>query len=261
MNQFFNFFLTSNVYISFAASLLYLHYAFVLEKNFFLSTPLFVFGGTYISYHLVRFIPYQKGEIIEGEFSMWYQQHSLFFKLSILITFGICLYAVFDLMRMQIFWMAIAFLIVILYENILLKNFNLRGISYLKPFIISLAWTLVCVGFHSYSLFYLVDCFLFIGLLCIPFDIKDKEFDQRQNVKTLAHLFLKNHFLYYLLIFLFSLYLLFMTTCLEYHYSYFTIFTMFLLYGLGLYKMKNSTLFYYCLDGIIIIRSLDLIYH
>jgi len=78
-------------------------------------------------------------------------------------------------------------------------KFGLRNIPGLKPFLITLVWTMSCVLFpvlevlHRYSndvsmrdtTIMIAKRFLFIGALTIPFDIRDLFEDRRHGLKTI----------------------------------------------------------------------------
>ena len=78
-------------------------------------------------------------------------------------------------------------------------KFGLRNIPGLKPFLITLVWTLSCVLFPVLEILHLhtndismhnitiliAKRFLFIGALTIPFDIRDLFDDRQQGLKTI----------------------------------------------------------------------------
>jgi 4-hydroxybenzoate polyprenyltransferase len=79
------------------------------------------------------------------------------------------------------------------------QKFGLRNIPGLKPFLITLVWTMSCVlfpileamHFHAASVsmrdttILIAKRFLFIGALTIPFDIRDLFDDRKMNLKTI----------------------------------------------------------------------------
>src|ERR1700754_192564 len=78
-------------------------------------------------------------------------------------------------------------------------KFGLRNIPGLKPFLITLVWTMSCVLFPVLEVLHrhindismrdttimIAKRFLFIGALTIPFDIRDLFDDRRQGLKTI----------------------------------------------------------------------------
>lgn len=262
MNQFFSFFIQSNLYISAAASLLYLYYALYLGVNFFLTTPLFVFSGTYLSYHLVRYIPFVQKQFVEDEFKQWYLKYHYFFILSIALNLIILIFTLKDLSNQQIGLMAITFVPVVLYEKILTRKFHLRKIHYLKPFVIALCWSLVCVGLHLQAPLYqyllsLIECFLFISMLCIAFDLKDKQSDQLQQIITLAHKTSNRNFSLFI-IFAFGSYQFIRLKLLDQGTNLpWGAVMEFVVFSLGLKSLNYPILFYVLIDGVIIIRFLS----
>lgn len=79
---------------------------------------------------------------------------------------------------------------------ILPQKKRFRDLHFLKLFLVGLVWTLVTVLLpflesdlsFSTSIFYLMlERILFIFAITIPFDIRDKETDQRMGVKTLPN--------------------------------------------------------------------------
>lgn len=262
MTKFFSFFIRSNIYISLAATLLYFYYALLLEKNFFLSTPLLVFSLTFMGYHFVRFFPAIKGDPHSKFYKDWYEDHRFFLLISMAIAITVMIFGVLDLATWQLAMLGGASLLTLLYEKVIFKGFSLRSLPFAKPFVIALAWSLSCVGLHSKEIItdYLsfLDCFFLIFILCFVFDLQDKEVDKLQGVKTFAHtLSLKTVML--ISFFFFILYLVF---------SYFLVNPMewiallviqlfFLAAGLKLINRK--ILFHYLIDGIIILKCLGFI--
>ncbi len=65
---------------------------------------------------------------------------------------------------------------------------RLRRYNYLKPFYISLVWSLACT-FHGASVLISLQCFLFLLSLCLIDDLKDAESDRKNMIKTFANQF------------------------------------------------------------------------
>ncbi len=190
MIKFFNFLIYSNVFISICAAGLYFIFSLKSELNFPITNILFIFSSTYIGYHLLRIVPLMRKHFIEEGFKEYYQQYKLYnwISLIIMVIINLCCFIQLDLQVYPVLLLNI--LLVLLYETILFKNFALRKVPYAKSFIIALVWSLTMTqlnGYHSPALF--LDCFSFILLLSIPFDIKDLNSDTNQEIKTLPMLF------------------------------------------------------------------------
>lgn len=253
--MFLKYLIQSNVYISICSSSLFVYYGLLLDRNFFFSNILGIFFGTLLSYFLVRHVGKKKNQEDKTSFL----KDSLGFKNgSFVFLCGLpCLYSLIDLSCIQIFLCLLVALIVLTYEK-LLSDKGLRDFPYLKPFVISLCWTIVCVGLHYQSLdtlflLLILECFLFIFALNLLFDFKDKEVDKVQGLKSLTHIFPSHYtliFLYLLLCISFlisSLYLSLTMTLMIVALS-----TCF--YLLAIATIKKPLLFAFCADGIILIK-------
>lgn len=263
MRQFFNFFIHSNLFISLCSSLLYIYYGIKLQQNFFISTVFFVLSGTYISYHIVRIGPWLRGKSIDSFFPSWYKKNKYYSILSILFSLFVSAYTIFDLNLIQVSIMAISFAIVLSYETVLTSFIELRKLPYGKSFFISFSWALVCVGLHFEELnreliLNFIDCLFLIFLLCIPFDMKDKEFDVSQGLRSIPTL-MSTASLAPLLIILFSLYLILSNTYLSPQTSYISSTISVIIFSVVQvsFLLKRNIpwpALYLCIDGIIIIK-------
>jgi hypothetical protein len=264
MRRFFNFLVTSNLYIAICASSLYCYYGIKMQENFFLSTVALVFSGTFLSYHIVRIGPWLRGKNCSPLFPKWYKKNRLFTFLSITLTILIAIFAITNLKKYQLLFMLFSFVVVLFYETIISTRLQLRRLPYTKPFIIALSWTLTCVGLHfdsfnSYFFLNAIDCFIFILLLCIPFDMKDREIDSKQGLKSFANQFEIKTLSCYLII-LFAVYLALSTNMLSPRPVSLSIISIFLLYSwvqlMFFFKKQLSPLTtYLCIDGIIILKA------
>lgn len=80
---------------------------------------------------------------------------------------------------------------------IFIKNKRLRDFNYIKIFLVSISWAILCATIPAYQSSVLpLDHFLiflekafFIFAITLPFDYRDRKVDQLNQVKTLAHLF------------------------------------------------------------------------
>ncbi len=190
MIRFFDFLINSNLFISVCALSLYLFYSLVMKVNFFLSTPVMVFCFTYLGYHLLRLVPYKRGLPVHHHFTSFYEKNSWITYITLLLSLVIGVIALFDLTPLSLSFLIVSGILVVTYEKVLFKNFDLRMLPYLKPFIISLVWALVATAMNGvFESGIFLECYVFILLLSIPFDIKDLEYDQRMGLKSLPMLF------------------------------------------------------------------------
>jgi len=252
MTKFFDFLVNSNVFISTCSFFLYLFYSLKSETNFFISTALLVFSGTFLCYHLLRFIPLKRGHFIEKSLNDYYKNHKLFNIQSVCIAIPLVLFGLWDLAHFNLVLLMISGVIVILYEKILFQSFEIRKIPYIKPFVIAFVWTIVCTCLNEQ--FYIediIDCFVFILLLSIPFDIKDLKSDSSQNLLTIPIL-LKGR-IYPLLAFFYFLY----AGISYYIYAEnFFLISAFLYVALLNFSKKYERLYYLGFDGLIALRFL-----
>lgn len=145
-----------------------------------------MFFSTYLGYHLLRYIPWKfQNKTINPGFIDFYKSHPYSTISSVLISIITILYLSISLTQIQVIIFILLFTFLLLYERIIFKHFSLREISYLKPFLISLIWSLSLFNLiNRFHLYDFVECFLFIFFLCIPFDLKDVEEDKKEKIKT-----------------------------------------------------------------------------
>ncbi|MBT4791310.1 MAG: hypothetical protein HON90_07050 [Halobacteriovoraceae bacterium] len=251
MIKFYNFIIHSNLFISVAALSLYLFYSLKSNYNFSIATMFFVLGGTYFSYHLLRFIPFKKGFFVEEPIVTFYKNHNLYLYGSILIS------SIFIFIGLQAYehinftTVVLCLVITLLYEKILTNKFELRAIPYLKSLLIALVWSFMATKLNSDSaeLFDTIECFIFILLLTLPFELKDLASDIKQNIKSFPTV-LKDKFK----IILCSLYFIYAI------FYYLQTAEAFLLVSIPIYfgsfylSKKNSLWYYLGFDGLIILR-------
>jgi 4-hydroxybenzoate polyprenyltransferase len=176
--------------------------------------------------------------------------------LGIIAAMAILLAGIFDLDPYSFTILGISFTLVLIYENIFFSSFNLRKSPYGKPFVISLVWTLVGTSFNGTpDLVDFLDCYIFIFLLCIPFDLKDLESDKNQGIKTLPLLFKEKTPL--LLGVFFTLY---SSVFYQFTGEFFFIFAPIIFSILISLKKRSSFIFHLGFDGIIIMRFLFYLY-
>jgi hypothetical protein len=160
---------------------------------------LMVFLSTVFGYNFQRLLKYWKSKPGGSAQQTWILKNRI-------VLLAVCL-ALFQLMlvlfarHLDLFlnWWPEAIvgtLIVLLYSFPLFKGFGLRNIPGVKILLVAGTWTLITAWLPlklavqldaSVYTYLLVDRFLFIFLLCIPFDVRDLSFDN-PRMKTLPQL-------------------------------------------------------------------------
>ncbi len=250
MTRFFDFLINSNLFISACALCLYLFYSIQMEVNFFISTPILVFALTYMAYHLLRFIPLQKGFVIDGNLKNFYQKHKWFFAISLPVKVVSILYGLYNLERLSLTLLIIAGILVLFYERIFIPRFELRSVPYLKSFVIGLVWAVIATSLNGeFNPALFIECFIFITLLAIPFDIKDLDFDTKNKIKTLPMLLGEK-----LTPILGILYLVYALIVFYYTRELFLLISPLVYWGLLIQSKKYERLYYLGFDGLILGR-------
>lgn len=258
------FLISSNIYVALAAASLYIYYAIVLGRDFFLTTPLLVFSATFIAYNFLRVISIYRVSIPQSPLSLWYKSYKSVLIIPHIVAVFLFILGMLDLNLIQICIIIITGAMVLFYERLFGNGWSLRVLPYMKPLVISLCWTLLTVGMHYELLNWqftlsLIDCFLFISLLCLLFDLKDAEMDKLESIKSITHL--KDQKLPFIFAIIHALvYIVFLNW--SYHFSYQYLFGLGLLLLLlaSLKTMKNPILFAFITDGAILYKALLGIY-
>lgn len=196
----FDFIIYGNVFIAVCAAMSTLSTAFILNnlinKND-LNLALFVGAATFFLYNLHKPITYfLRKQFIDNQ--RFKRTKAFQIPLSILtILAGIyCCYFFFKLaLNAQILLIGMAFLSLGYVLPILGNGRRLRDLAYLKIFLIAIVWAAITVVLPlldlkiSTSNTFVLQLFLeracFIFALCIPFDIRDMDWDIKTNVKTI----------------------------------------------------------------------------
>ena len=199
-----DFIIYGNVFIAFCAAMSTYSTGLILsvptDSSFIIyysSLPIFVGAATFFLYNLHKPVTYfLKKQFIENQrFTRTKDFQGPLSILSILAAI-FCIYYFFQL-KTASQWMLIvmAFLSLGYVLPILGNGRRLRDIPYLKIFLIVLVWSVITVGLpflelnnnistaHFLRLCIERSCFIFA--LCIPFDIRDMDWDSRTNVKTI----------------------------------------------------------------------------
>ena len=258
------FLIRSNIYVSLAVATLYLYYGFLLEKDFFVSTPLFVFSGTFFAYNFLRLVAISRKDSEASELKEWYKKNRLWIALFSLFLIPLIIVGALDLSRLQSFFILTGFISVIFYERFFFKKVSLRTLPYIKPIIISIVWTLICVGLHidewgAKSLPVVIDSFFFILFLCLLFDYKDTESDKRSKIKSIIHFKNSKSLIMFSSIFILT-YCIYLAFFFQNSFSIPYAMGFIVLTFLALKNLKHPMIFCFLVDGMIIYKALFGIY-
>ncbi|KYP13314.1 UbiA family prenyltransferase, partial [Flavihumibacter sp. CACIAM 22H1] len=153
----------------------------------------FVFGATLLQYNLHYF--FKKTHAFKSERQNWSVRNRLTQKSLIGLGFGLLLLSLFWLEPRHFMVLIVLAILASLYSFPLLPFVNkpLKEFGLLKISLLSLEWTLVTVWFPadqqgidmtSYWLVFLRR-FLFMFVLCLLFDMRDRELDAATGIKTI----------------------------------------------------------------------------
>ena len=185
-----DFFVVSNVYVSFGAySLTWLSMRFYQVETINLS--LYVFFSTLFAYNFMRLVRVHP-MLLEGHSS----RHKSIFKLRrllwvICVLSGLTSFYFFREIYAPILSLLVVMVLISLAYALPVYNkggewIRLRDIPGVKIFLISIVWSIVTEGFpalisgNSIQLLPVLERFLFIFALTIPFDIRDLRFDNHE---------------------------------------------------------------------------------
>lgn len=156
-------------------------------------------------------------------------------------------------------------------------KFGLRNIPGLKPFLITLVWTMSCVLFpalevlHRYSndismrdtTIMIAKRFLFIAALTIPFDIRDLFEDRKHGLKTIpVALGEKNAYLFCQVLLAGYIVLLFIFRHNGFNTDFWALTATIILTGWLIFKSawkKNEYYYFFYMDGVLILQYVVLI--
>ena len=195
-----SFFGYSNLFIALCAFFLSIQTARIFNLNNVIPLALFNAGSTFIVYNLQRLFQFYSQQTILPQRKQWLQQN-LFYLIALIIAAIFYLsYEVYKHFYFIIPYYSILFIISLCY---FIPGINLRKLPFLKIFIISFTWIFSCCvlpctiflkenGIYHFTftmikpgmLGYFCSQFLLMAALCIPFDIRDLEYDQLNGVKT-----------------------------------------------------------------------------
>lgn len=199
-----NSFINSNIYISLAAVALTVEAQIQLGMKPQWHPYLFIiFFATLFEYNLHRLITVLTNkEALNSEKHRWVRENlAAFYVLVIISVTGLGIVALLASKKVLITFAPIA-VITLLYSIPVSSNRNhllrLREIPYLKIFLIGIVWSaatilLPIVQFdgsfdRTHVALLLTERFLFLFAITIPFDIRDREADRHDGLKTFASL-------------------------------------------------------------------------
>jgi 4-hydroxybenzoate polyprenyltransferase len=191
-----SFLLYSNLFVSLCVVALALRTALILDVNVDKYFFCFILFSTLFTYHFHRIIRISYKEYSSNNLN-W---NKLNFKLSLiicLISIAICFVLIFSLKPISLYFLIPLFLISFLYPLKSFSKISLREVPFLKIFLIAIVWmfttTLLVVTESNTVLSFnliplLLDRFLFVLAITIPFDIRDLKYDKNE-IKTIPMVF------------------------------------------------------------------------
>lgn len=186
----------SNLYISIAAGVICSGLSHLLNYDQVFEIGIFVFSSTLSVYSFQRLVKYKLEEKRESELNSWLEKTIKIQIIYILLSAILSIYLYFftlNAFENTKWWMALSLLLSILYA-VKINGKSLRDVPYFKMHLIAIVWckallfpVLLNNDYESTNLlFILIHYFLFIAL-CIPFDIRDLNYDDT-SLKTLPQL-------------------------------------------------------------------------
>ncbi len=253
----------SNLYISIAAGVICSGLSHLLNYDQIFEIGLFVFSSTLSVYSFQRLVKYKLEEKRESELNSWLEKTIKIQIIYILLSAILSIYLYFftlNAFENTKWWMALSLLLSILYA-VKINGKSLRDVPYLKMHLIAIVWckallfpVLLNNDYESTNLlFILIHYFLFIAL-CIPFDIRDLNFDD-SSLRTLPQVVgVNNSKLICIVAFLFFAVgsILLKPNLIENYFYILSIFIAFIILSFATEKRKT---FYYSIliDGIILL--------
>lgn len=191
-----SFLLYSNLFVSLCVLALTIRTILILDVNVEKYFFYFILFSTLFTYHFQRIIRISYKEYSSDNLN-WNKTN---FKLSViicLISLAVCFGLVFSLNQTSLYFLIPLFFISFLYPLKSFSKISLREVPFLKIFLIAIVWTftttiLVVTESNNEISFKLIplilDRFLFVLAITIPFDIRDLKFD-KDEIKTIPMVF------------------------------------------------------------------------
>jgi 4-hydroxybenzoate polyprenyltransferase len=195
--------------------------AFCIETNLLLHLPLnsisfycFVFGATLAQYNLHYLV--KTSAVKNSQRLAWSLKNKNLHKILLAIGIILILFSFLSFRLHHFIILGILGVIAFLYSLPVIPIGNKKRIKdygFIKIFTLSLLWTIVTVWFpvvnfsFERNIFVLVFVrrFVFMFVLCLLFDIRDIEIDQKENINTIAVILGKerSYYLAYILLIVF----------------------------------------------------------
>ncbi len=200
MKRFFDFILFGNIFVSFGAVCLVQSTAIQLglSTNFFYL--LLVFFATLFIYNFQRiFYNQQKDNSLHSVRRKWIFENQRTIKLLAFVGFlGVAVSFFFNDFKIILYLSPLLFLSIAYF----IPSIKLRKSAWFKLLTLVFVWTMVTAVvpilldnstlFTKYNLLHITVRFCFMMGICIPFDIRDLQIDEVDNVSTLPHLIGEN---------------------------------------------------------------------
>ena len=195
------FLINTNLFIAFAAAALTIQTQLQLGMVPQFHPYLFlIFFATLFDYNLHRLITViTNKEALNSDKHKWVLENNTLFYCLIILSVAGFLWALIDADKAVLITLAPIALLTIFYSLPIFKNkksiFRLREIPCLKIFLISFVWSASTIFLpiiqsgkcHDKEniIAMLVERFLFVFAITIPFDIRDMQADSKENLKTI----------------------------------------------------------------------------
>ncbi len=266
-NKWLKHFAYTNLFISFCAFCLCMQTNYVINTNVTTNQILYallLFLGTFVVYNLQRcYISFYFSKNTNVRSSYYYKYRFVYLCLIILCLIS-SLFILFQIGFKSFILLSVLFSVSLFY---FLPKTNLRKFTYLKPTVVAAVWTasavvipfyLADLKINSSHLQYIIAQFILLIALCIPFDIRDMQYDLEKNTITLPVKFglAKTKILIYILV---LVYALLMCLYLNKTLSILLVIAFSTLCLLAIYKIKPSTpqvYYYFVVDGFIVLQFL-----
>lgn len=194
MKKFFDFLLFGNFIVSIGCASLVYSTAIQLKLNLEFSYILLTFFSTLFIYNIQRvFYKTSKNNSLNSVRRKWIFNNQFYVKvLSIIGIIGITASLFINKIEVLFYLLPLCALSLAYFVPII----NFRKNALLKLFTLVLVWTLatslipILLDQTKFSIIHIVHIlsrFCFMMAICLPFDLRDIEIDQSQNIKTIPH--------------------------------------------------------------------------
>jgi len=203
------FLIQSNIYISLAAVLLALSTRIQLGLSPQWQPYLFIlFFATLLEYNLHRLVSILSNrECLNSEKHRWVKDHLMLFYGIVALSFAGFIAVLYLANRAVLMILSPVALVTLLYSvpflGLKAHLFRIRQIPYLKIFLIALVWTYVTILLPAYLAgkenetaticWMMMERFLFIFAVALPFDIRDMDTDKISGLSTIPMLVGAHH--------------------------------------------------------------------